>query len=99
MLVREQRSYHRELINARRPDPRIYSIGDIVFARRAVKSDAARGNVDKLQYAFTRPWRVTASLPGASYELEHCDKTLKKGEKARVGFIPLPYRVDPIPTG
>ena len=32
LLVREQHSYHRELINAHRPDPRIYSIGNIVFA-------------------------------------------------------------------
>ncbi len=32
LLIREQRSYHRELINARRPDPHIYSIGNIVFA-------------------------------------------------------------------
>ena len=35
LLVWEQRCWHRELINAYRPDPRIYSIGDIVFARRA----------------------------------------------------------------
>jgi hypothetical protein len=32
LLVREQCSYHRKLINACRPNPRIYSIGDIVFA-------------------------------------------------------------------
>jgi hypothetical protein len=32
LLVKEQRAYHRELINARRPNPRVYSIGDIVFA-------------------------------------------------------------------
>jgi hypothetical protein len=35
LLVREQRCWHRELINACRPDPHIYSVGDIVFARRA----------------------------------------------------------------
>jgi hypothetical protein len=28
--------------------------------------------VDKLQYAFTGPWQVTAALFGASYSLEHC---------------------------
>jgi hypothetical protein len=95
LLVREQRSYHRELINARRPDPCIYSIGDIVFARRAVKSDAARGNVDKLQYAFTGPWRVTAALPGASYELEHCDKTLKKEKKHASDLSPYPTELIP----
>jgi len=38
LLVQEQRAYHRELINARHPNPRVYSIGDIVFARRAVNS-------------------------------------------------------------
>jgi hypothetical protein len=32
LLVEEQRSYHRELVNARRPDPHTYSVGDIVFA-------------------------------------------------------------------
>ncbi len=81
LLVREQRTYHRKLINACRPDPRIYSLGDIVFTRRAVKSDAARGHVDKLQYAFTGPWHISAILPGASYKLEHCDKPSKKEKK------------------
>jgi hypothetical protein len=32
LLVQEQRSYHWEYINARRPDPQFYSIGNIVFA-------------------------------------------------------------------
>ena len=73
LLVKEQRSYHQELINDRRPDPHVYSVGDTVFAQRAVRSDAKQGIVDKLQYAFTGPWRVTAILTGASYELEHCD--------------------------
>jgi len=95
LLVREQRSYHRELINARRPNPHIYSIGDIVFTHHAVKSDAARGNVDKVQYAFTGPWRVTASLPVASYELEHCDKTLKKEKKHASDLSPYPTELIP----
>ena len=55
LLVEEQRSYHQELINARCPDPHVYSVGDIVFAQRAVRSDAKRGIDDKLQYAFTGP--------------------------------------------
>jgi hypothetical protein len=33
LLVKEHRDYHREFINANRPNPRIYAIGDIVFAR------------------------------------------------------------------
>jgi hypothetical protein len=72
LLVKEHRDYHRELINSRRPDPRTYSVGDIVFARRATRSDAVKGRVDKLTCVFTGPWRITALLKGASYELEHC---------------------------
>jgi hypothetical protein len=81
LLVREQCSYHCKLINARQPNSCIYSIGNIVFAQRAVKSDAAWGTVDKLQYPFTGPWHVSAVLPGASYELKHCDKPSKKEKK------------------
>jgi hypothetical protein len=31
LLVKEQRAYHREYVNARRPDPCIYFVGDIVL--------------------------------------------------------------------
>jgi hypothetical protein len=55
LLVDEQRAYHREFINARRPDPKLYSVGDTVFARRATRSDAGCGQVDKLTYPFTGP--------------------------------------------
>jgi hypothetical protein len=94
LLVEEQRSYHRELVNACRPDPHVYSVGNVVFARRAVRSDAKRGIVDKLQYAFTGPWRVSAILTGASYELEHCDS--KRKEKKHTSDL-SPYPVELIP--
>jgi hypothetical protein len=45
--VQEQWAYHRELINARRPNPRVYSISDIVFARRAVNSLTAIDGHDR----------------------------------------------------
>ena len=70
-MVEETRAAHREFINARRPNPKIYTIGDVVFARRAVRSNASCGLVGKLQYAYTGPWRVTKALDGASYELQH----------------------------
>ena len=38
-LIHHHRTWHREHINKMRPDPRIYSVGDMVFAKRAVKSD------------------------------------------------------------
>ena len=46
ILVNKIRAYHREFINSRRPDPIIYSIGDLVFARQAVKFIRARSLVD-----------------------------------------------------
>jgi hypothetical protein len=48
LLVQEQCAYHRELVNSRRLDPRTYSVGNVVFSRHAVCSDAAKGRVDKL---------------------------------------------------
>ena len=70
LLVREHRCWHRKLINLRRGDPRVFSVGDIVFARRATQSDSKRGKVDKLMHPYTGPWRIVASLSGASYKLE-----------------------------
>jgi hypothetical protein len=37
ILLNKHHSWHCELINALRPDPRIYSFGDIVFALCATK--------------------------------------------------------------
>jgi hypothetical protein len=62
LLVEEQHAYHRKYINARRPDPCIYSVGDIIFACCAVRSHAACEVVNKLQFAYTGPWRITALL-------------------------------------
>ena len=94
LLVKEQRAYHRKFMNSRRPDPKLYSVGDIVFARRAVRSDAARGQVDKLRYPFTGPWRIVAKLHGASYEIEHC--TSKARDKKHASDL-SPYPVEIIP--
>jgi len=51
LLLQEQRAWHRELVISRRPDPRTYSVGDIVFARRSVQSSKAAQRVDKLTFA------------------------------------------------
>jgi hypothetical protein len=55
VLLEEHRSWHREKMNSLRPDPRIYDVGDIVFAKRATRSDARRGRVGKLMYPMTGP--------------------------------------------
>ncbi len=41
ILFEEQRGWHRKFINAHRPDPKIYSVSNIVFAGQAVQSDAS----------------------------------------------------------
>ena len=38
-LICAHRAWHREYVNQTRPDPRLYSVGDRLFAKRAVKSD------------------------------------------------------------
>ena len=56
LLVSENRTWHRELINSRQRGPRIYKPNDIAFARRAVRSNASKGYVGKLEFVFTGPW-------------------------------------------
>ena len=94
LLVREHREWHRELINSRHQDPRIYSPGDIVFARRAIRSDASRECIGKVEYKFTGPWRIVASLHGGSYSIEHCLKP-SRVEKKHASDLSLSCRTDP----
>jgi hypothetical protein len=51
--------------------------------------------VDKLQFAFTGPWHVTALLNGASYELEHCHKAGQKEKKHASDLSPYPPKLIP----
>ncbi len=81
LLVQEQCAYHWELVNSCQPDPRTYSVGNVAFARHADHSDATKGHVNMLQYAFTGPWCSTAILKGASFELQHCSTPHWKDKK------------------
>ncbi len=85
---------HWEFINARRPHPCLYSVGNIVFAKRAVQSDAARGRVDKLLYPFTDPWKILRKLDGASYKIKHCS-TKHINKKHLLAFSPYPSEIIP----
>jgi hypothetical protein len=95
LLVKEHCAYHRKFINANRPNPRVYAVGNIVFARQAVWSDARQERVDKLQYAFTGPWKVISVLPGASFELEHCKNAGQKDKKHATNLLPYPPELIP----
>jgi len=68
----------------------IYAIGDTVFACRAVKSNASRGQVGKLQKAYTGPWRVTKILDSASYDFQHSRHADKKEKKHASDLSPYP---------
>ena len=87
-------SDHEKLISSR-PDPRMFAIGHIVFARHAVRSDAKRGRVDKLMYAHMGPWRIVEKLIGSSYKITHC---LRKNvfEKKHAAFL-SPYPLELVP--
>ncbi len=95
LLVREQREWHRALINSCQRGHRVYLPSDIVFAPRAMRSDAACGHVGKLEYAFTGPWHVTASLHGSSYSLEHCHNAARKEKKHAANLAPYPPEMIP----
>jgi hypothetical protein len=95
LLVQEQRCWHRELINSRRRDPCVYSVGDIVFSRRVTRSNSKRGHVDKLMHPFTGPWRIVTSLPGASYEIELCAKPSRPDKKHAADLSPYPPKLIP----
>ena len=93
LLVSEQRAWHRELVNSRRRDPRLYDVGDLVFAHRSTQSNARRGRVGKLMYPFTGPWRITAKSDGASYELAHCLQKSKTDKKHAADLSPYPEKL------
>jgi len=93
-LVTEHRAMYRELINAQRPEPRLYHIGDRVLARRIVKSDKKREIVDKVAYQYSGPWEIVEKLAGSSYRIKHCDSGLV--EKKHAGYLsPFPASLLP----
>ncbi len=95
LLVKEQRCWHRKLINSQRRDPRVYSVGNVVFARCATRSDSKHGQVDKLMHPFTGPWRITKSLPGASYKTKFVDKPSRCDKKHTADLSSYPPELIP----
>jgi hypothetical protein len=96
ILIHEHRAWHREYINNRRPDPLIYEINDLVFARRSVRSDRTKGRVGKIMIKHTGPWRILEKLAGSSYKLQHC-KTSKLDKKHAAHLSPCPEQLIPFP--
>ena len=97
VLITEMRSWHREYINAKKPDPTIFKIGEIVLAKVEVQSSKKHGRVGKIAYKFKGPWKIKEKLPGGSYTLEHCIKPSKIDKKHASQTIPLPEKLIPYP--
>ena len=88
-LNHHHRAYHREYINHRHPNPRLFSVGDQVFVKRSVKSIKKRGIVGKLMDSYEGPWNITGKIKGSSYALEHMD-TEKIGKHHAAHLSPYP---------
>jgi hypothetical protein len=95
LLVRKHRDWHQVLVNSQCKDPRVYSPGDIVFARHATRSDASPKRVGKLEYKFTGPWRILESLHGSLYSLEHCLHPKRTDKKHASDLTPYPPELIP----
>ena len=93
-LINTHRIYHHEYINSRRPNQRLYPVGDVVFVRRSVKSVKKRGLVGKLMNAFTGPWRILSKLHGSSYEVEHV-QTHRVTKRYAAHLSPFPLEMIP----
>jgi hypothetical protein len=94
VLISEQRAWHREYINAQRPDPLLYKLGSIVFARRQVRSNLQRGQVGKLMFQHTGPWTIIEKLDGGSYKIQH-NKSKKIDKKHSSDLSPCPRELIP----
>ena len=57
VLIEESRAWHREYINASRPDPTIYDVGDVVLARREIQSNRKKVGWAKHRISLQDPGR------------------------------------------
>jgi hypothetical protein len=95
LQVWEHWCWHHNLVNSGQHDPRIFSVGNIVFACQVTHSNTKRGHVDKLVHPFIWPSRVVRALPGASYELKFAHDTKQKGKKHTSDLCPYPAELIP----
>jgi hypothetical protein len=95
LLVLEHQCRHRNLVNSRRHNPRIFSDGDIVFDCQAMCSNTKHGHVDKLMHPFTGLWRVVQALPGMSCKLKFAHDTKQKDKKHASNLCPYPAKLIP----
>ena len=93
-LIEHHRWYHCKYINQWRLAPRIYAVGDHVFAKRSVKSDAKQGSVGEIMNAFTGPWEIITIGHGSSCGLKHVVNG-KLGKSHAAHLSPFPCQLIP----
>ena len=94
VLIHAYCAWYREYINQRGPDPRQYSVGNIVFTKRALKSVKKQGLVGKLMDSYTGPWKICGKGKGSSYQWEHIDSK-KAGKQHAAHLLPYPDELLP----
>jgi hypothetical protein len=97
VLIEEHRCMHREYVNARRPDPIIFKINDIVWNRRQIQSNSKRGIVGKLRFKQTGPWKIIEKLSGGSYKLQLQSNPTRTDKKHASELSLFPHKLIPFP--
>jgi hypothetical protein len=97
ILIEEHRSMHREYVNARRPDPFLFNVGDLVWCRRQILSNKKRGIVGKLRFKQTGPWEITEKLQGGSYKLKLVSNHKRIDKKHASDLSIFPHKLIPYP--
>ena len=93
-LIHHHRIYACEYINSHFSNTRLYSYGNMLFAKRAVKYDKQQVPVVKLMNSFTGPCWVTKSLHSISYKLVHCN-TYRPENRHSDHLSPFPQELIP----
>jgi hypothetical protein len=91
LLVKEHCAYHCKFINTNRPNPRVYAIGNIVFARQAVRSEQAAIRLHRTLESHLCPtWRIL--------QVRTLQECRPEGQETCHRPIAVSPRIDPIPT-
>jgi hypothetical protein len=90
LLVSQHCAWHRELINSRQRNPRVYNPNDVVFACHAIWSDASKGCVGKLEFFSLDPSGLSIL-----HNIKHCHHPTWRMKKHAADLTPYPAELIP----
>ena len=91
-LIEHHCVYHCKYINSHRPNLRTYCVGDMVYAKRAIKSNKKCSIIAKISESLTSPWCITTKLSVSPYAIMHRD-TKKIGKLHAAHISPFPSKL------